>query len=72
MEPKNPFDLIDAHANKKVKPESICVNCKNLLVRKCFDGVIDSFILIECKYSHIVDIEEFPVLECTLFEQAER
>ena len=74
MDQKNPFDLIDEMASQTdkravVKPPCLCDDCWNLLARKVFDGIIDFVIIRECKYSSMVNIEEYPVTECTQFKE---
>lgn len=70
----NPFSLIEEHlanednGNKYLKI-GLCEKCKHVMIRKCHDGAIGSFIIVECSLSQFIDIEKFMVVECTQFSQ---
>lgn len=73
----NPFEFLDSEEISAAKVEkqenqkytTICTECLHLMVRKVFDGVVDVVTLIECPYSATVNIQEFPVLECSYLKK---
>jgi len=70
-----PFEFLDSNELNAIKTtqqeqqqqqyKTICGSCKNIMVRKVFDGIIDIVTIIECPYSNSINIQEHPVLECS-------
>ena len=73
----DPFEFLDSEEISAARVEkqenithpTICPDCTHIMVRKVFDGVVDTVTLIECPYSATVNIQEFPVLECSYFKK---
>jgi len=72
----NQFEFLDAgeiESTKTAQAESeqhyktICSECSNIMMRKVYDGTLEVVTLIECCVSASVNIQEFPILECTRF-----
>ena len=73
-----PFEFLDSDeisAAKATQQEeqqykTICTECQSLMIRKVFDGVIDIITAVECCHSDSINIQEFPILECSHFVKA--
>jgi len=63
---------IDELKDKEETPSSktICTECSHVMIRRVCDG-IEYLTLIECPYSDVVNIQEYPVLECSNFKKTE-
>lgn len=68
-----PFEFLDSNELNAIKTaqeeppqyKTICGGCKNLMVRKVFDGIVSVITVAECHYSNSINIQEYPVVECS-------
>ena len=74
---KEKFDFLDSNeinelkeAQTTTKHKTICTDCAHVMMRRIHDG-FEHLTLIECPYSDVVNIQEYPVLECSNLKKAE-